>query len=163
MSTELKTAMVAALSALAGTIAGGLISLYANQDLQDREFERSERQRLLQVRAVASVERDRLITAETVLRSVQESETLLRPPADLVEELTITERQALASAFRSRESRTYAEARTCVDALRRELRAGDEGDAINEFAKLRLDGLDGCLGDGRRVLEVAIRRSRPPD
>jgi hypothetical protein len=158
MSGELKIALIAALSALAGTAIGGVISYQANVALLDREFEREDRLRLSQASAAAKTELGRFVSASELLRALDQSRAY--PPADerLSEELVSAERQGLLAQMERRRIETYERARGCIMFLRRELAQRNPGDTVSRFALLRVRAWRDCVRAGVDTLVPLAER-----
>jgi hypothetical protein len=160
MSDELKLAIVAALSAVTGAAIGGLISYYTNRSLQDREFERADRARLVQAKSAASVEVGRFVTARLLVKKMRE-EHLYPVVGDRLDDgLTITERQLVISHLDSRTIRAYQFARDCIEDLRDEIPPSKEGHVVSRFVLLRLPLRDDCIAGGERALTPLAERLR---
>ena len=125
MSQELRLALIAALSALLGTVVGGMIGYYTNRDLQDIQFKREESQRLRQARSVASLERYRFQTAEGALAPMLVRGGTRPPiPTELEAQVNGSDQQLVLSYLDQKGIAAYANGRLCVSLLVRELPAG---------------------------------------
>ena len=133
MADELKLALVAALSAVAGTIVGGMVAYFTNKDLQDREFERSDRTRLIQAQSAASVELHRLVTARNII--VTMTKTGYYPPVRdrLRDELSTTEHQLVISYLTRERIDAYAKAMDCLNDLQDGIPSGKGGEPVDKL------------------------------
>jgi hypothetical protein len=160
MSDDLKLALVAAFSAVAGTIVGGLVAYLTSRDLQDREFERSDRARLIQAQAAASVELRRLVSARNLVESMRKTRNYPVVGDRLRDELSTTEHQLVISYLERTRINALDRATTCVNDLQNMLPLSKEGDSAPEHVLVTLGAVDHCVAGGEAALEPLTRRKR---
>src|SRR4051794_15405250 len=103
MTNEIKVALIAALSALAGSAIGGYVSYATSKDLQNREFARSRREQLTQARAASALESARFrLASDTV--AVVLHDHLATSVGGQLESIVTAQEQKLIASYMTRSS-----------------------------------------------------------